>query len=700
MKINAVKFKDKESFDKNKSKSNVAAFYENHNVIVFRDNAYVKPNKAKVSHIEQIIKPEYGVPHGTAILKAINHHIGLAACERLKLKVKKNYPKTKTIVVEIPEHTTYESLYHTLISTGSFDYVEQSVITISRSNANFAYNDHWQLIALNAQEGWDTITQNPPPINNIVAVFDIGCETTHPDLVGQVIDTLDVVTNTTNVLPADGFANHGTPCTGLVVANATNNYGTIGVAGPYTKATFVNIGTMVDPQSFASSTDDKVQAINHAIDMPNCISISMSYGGSFPAQPEEDALIAAQTIGRNQKGILCCASSGNDNEFNSIQYPAYYQGVLSIGALEFNDFDYARAGYSNYGIQLFGSAPGSGTPATDRTGPFGYSSDDTTYFNGTSAACPVFAGAIAAIDAARPGLSANQIISILSESCIQVGPYNYNGNPLYPNRSYETGYGMINIANAVALALGGSVPPDPDIPINLRITASALSLTFPNTNITVIYTAILNKIAEANTTVSITIFKSANNTPALEPTDTVLTTVNITVPQGQYRYQGTYTFLVDNSWVGLNYIGVYGAALVGEIFTADNYAFRTLQVIGETPPPNLNLKARIQNIKLNEDGTKVSVYFDIENTGNTPVTKFTIKKGFVGYEEYTYEIAYDLTLGKFYVEDTFWELLPPPNFIFSTPFRVEVTSVNGIFPDDVTPDNISTALVIPVIGQP
>jgi hypothetical protein len=100
MKINAVKFKDKESFDKNKSKSNVAAFYENHNVIVFRDNAYVKPNKAKVSHIEQIIKPEYGVPHGTAILKAINHHIGLAACERLKLKVKK---KREKVVLKIKQ---------------------------------------------------------------------------------------------------------------------------------------------------------------------------------------------------------------------------------------------------------------------------------------------------------------------------------------------------------------------------------------------------------------------------------------------------------------------------------------------------------------------------------------------------------------------------------------------------------------------
>lgn len=698
MKLNAVKFKDKQSFDKNKSKSNVAAVYENQNVIVFRDKSYVKPDKTKVSHVEQIVREDFEVPNGRAILKAVNHHIGLAACDRLKIKILHEFPKTKTIIVEIPEHMPYRSFYQTMIDTDSFYFIEPDGISVNEVNANFSYNDHWQLIAVDAQTAWDFIAQNPPATGPVVAVLDIGCQTNHPDLIGQIVNPLDVVTNTPNVLPPDVFANHGTPCAGLIAANPTNNINTIGIGGIYTKVSFVNVGTMIDGQSFMSTTSQKVQAINHAISIPNCCAISMSYGSSNFSQAEEDALFEAQTVGRAGKGIACCASSGNDGQFNLTQYPADYQGVLSIGALDFNDFDYRRAIYSNYGVNLFGAAPATGTPATDRQGAQGYSAGDTTYFSGTSAACPVFAGCVSLINAANPELSQLQIQQVIRESSIPVGGYNYDENPIYPGRSYAVGYGMIHAGNAVALALGGTVPPDPDIPINFRVTVSSASLIFPNTNLTINYNIICNKILQVDTVITVTIFKSSNNTPALEPADTVLTTTNITIPATQYRYQGAYTFLVDNSWVGINYIGVYAASQPGETFVADNYGFRSLQVVGETPPPNLNLKARIQQITLNNDGTKVKVYFDIENTGITPVTTFTIKKGFVGYEEYVYEVAYNLTTDKFYVEETFWEILPPPNFLFATPFKIEITSVNGIFPDDVNPDNIATAFVIPIIN--
>jgi hypothetical protein len=698
MKLNAVKFKDKKSFDKVKTKSNVSAVYEQHNVIVFKDRAYVKADKTKVSHSEQILDVKHGVPTGTAILKCSHYHIGLGACEGLNLKVLHKYPATKTIIVEIPEHQEYSKFYDILMKTGSFDFVEQDIITTTSTNANFAYNDHWQLIAMDAQEGWNIIAQNPPAQDNIVAVFDIGCETTHPDLVGQVINTLNTVTGTANVLPADQFASHGTPCVGLVVANPTNGINTIGVAGPYTKASFVNVGTMVNSRSFSSTTSQKVQAVNHAISIPNCVAISMSFGGSNFEQAFEDALIDAQQIGRGGKGIVCCASSGNEGEFNNIQYPAYYQGVCSIGAVDFNNFDYRRANYSNYGIELFASAPGSLTPATDRTGAAGYSLDDTTYFNGTSAACPVFAGGVAAIASANPNLTAIQIKNITAEACIQIGGYNYSGNPIYPNRSYEVGYGMLNIANAVALAVGGTISPDPNIPVNLRVTVSAVSLTFPDTNIPVTYTIICNKVFQADTTIAITIFRSANNTPAIEPGDTVLTTLSVTIPAGQFRYQGIYSFVVDSSWIGINYIGVYAAPVSGETFTADNYGFKSIQVIGPSPAPNLNLKVRIQEVILSEDTTKAIVYFDIENTGLTPVTKFTIKKGFIGYDEYTYEVFYDLQSNKFYVEQSAWELLPPPNFLYNTAFRVQITSVNGIFPDDITTDNSDSYNIIPQIN--
>lgn len=698
MKLNAVKFKDKQSFDKNKSKSNVAAFYENYNVIVFNDKAYVKPDKTKVSHVEQVFKKDALIPTGLAILKTKNFHISLAACERLKLKVRREYLKLNMVLVEIPDHMPFTKFYETVINSRDFDAVTQDTIDIHKTNANFTYNQHWQLFSIDAQEAWDTIALNPPPTDNIVAVFDIGCEDTHPDLLGQVISPLDTVTGTPNVDIADPNARHGTPCVGLVAANPTNGINTIGVAGRWTKATFCNVGVMVNSQSFSMSTQNQLDAIDHAMSFPNCAAISMSYASPSYNSFVEDAFVSAQQVGRNNKGIVCCAAAGNESTFNSVLYPAYYTGVCSISALDFNDFNYVLAGYSNYGANIFAAAPATGTPATDRSGPFGYSADNTTFFSGTSAACPVFAGAVGAIVAAVPTLSELQIKNIIAESCVRIGGYNYNGNPIYPNRSYETGYGMINLGNAVALATGGTAPPDPDIPINLRITLSTVSLTFPNTSITVNYTVICNKVIPADTPLQVIIFRSSNNVPAVEPADTILATQNITLLANQFRIQGSYTFTVDNTWVGINYIGGNVQTLPGETYTLDNTTLKAIQVIGETPPPNLNLKARIQDILLTEDGTKAKVYFDIENTGITPVTKFTIKKGFVGYEEYVYEVAYNLTTDKFYVEETFWELLPPVNFIYGTPFKIEITSVNGIYPDNVDPDNIATAFIIPVIN--
>lgn len=698
MKLNAVKFKDKQSFNKNKSKSNVAAVYENDSIIVFNDKSYVKPDKTKVSHVEQVFKKDAWIPTGFAILKTKNFYIGLATCERLKLKIKHEYPNFNMIVVEIPHHMTFTQFYNTIYDPKDFDGVQQDTINIHKTNANFTYNQHWQLFSIDAQSAWDTITLNPPPADIIVAVFDIGCETTHPDLVGQVISPLDTVTNTPNVNIADPNARHGTPCTGLVAANPNNGLNTIGVAGPKAKATFCNVGTMINGQSFSMSSDQQLAAINHAMTFPTCAAISMSYSAPNYDQFVEDAFVEAQTTGRNNKGIVCCAAAGNDGTFNSVDYPANYSGVCSIAALDFNDYNYIKASYSNYGVNIFAAAPATGTPATDRTGAAGYSSDNTTYFSGTSAACPVFAGAVGAIVSAVPGLTQLQVKDVIAQTCIQIGGYNYSGNPVYPNRSYETGYGMINLGNAVALATGGTIDPDPVVPINIRITLSTVSLAFPGDTIIVNYTVVTNKLLPTDLPLQVKIFKSANNVPALEPADTILSTQTVTILANQNRVQQSYSFVVDNTWIGTYYIGANVESVVGEEYTLDNTTLRAIQVIGESAPPNLNLKARIQDIVLSTDLTKAKVYFDIENTGITPVTKFTIKKGFVGYEEYVYEVVYDLTNGKFYVEETFWELLPPINYIYSTPFKIEITSVNGIYPDDVNQDNIATSYIIPNIN--
>ena len=54
MKINAVKFKDKASFDKNKNKANVVAVHEPFGIIVFQDEKPVQVDSKKVSQVNEV----------------------------------------------------------------------------------------------------------------------------------------------------------------------------------------------------------------------------------------------------------------------------------------------------------------------------------------------------------------------------------------------------------------------------------------------------------------------------------------------------------------------------------------------------------------------------------------------------------------------------------------------------------------------
>jgi len=54
MKINAVKFKDKKSFDKNKSKANVKASFDAFGIVVFEDEKPITPDASKVCQVNEV----------------------------------------------------------------------------------------------------------------------------------------------------------------------------------------------------------------------------------------------------------------------------------------------------------------------------------------------------------------------------------------------------------------------------------------------------------------------------------------------------------------------------------------------------------------------------------------------------------------------------------------------------------------------
>jgi hypothetical protein len=84
---NAVKFTDKASFNKNKTKRNVKTYYDNSSVIVFKDRKPVTPNKTKVSHTYQMGDIKYGVPVDKAIMRTFLMEDAIAYCEKEKIHV-------------------------------------------------------------------------------------------------------------------------------------------------------------------------------------------------------------------------------------------------------------------------------------------------------------------------------------------------------------------------------------------------------------------------------------------------------------------------------------------------------------------------------------------------------------------------------------------------------------------------------------
>jgi hypothetical protein len=63
---------------------------------------------------------------------------------------------------------------------------------------------------------------------------------------------------------------------------------------------------------------------------PNCLAISMSWGGTSARANFENALNIARTQARGGKGIPCFASSGNGYATEFSQYPAAYNAVWRL----------------------------------------------------------------------------------------------------------------------------------------------------------------------------------------------------------------------------------------------------------------------------------------------------------------------------------------------------------------------------------
>ncbi|HEV7664320.1 MAG TPA: S8 family peptidase [Chloroflexota bacterium] len=288
----------------------------------------------------------------------------------------------------------------------------------------------WNLRRIGMEQAWDL---RPSATDVIVAVLDTGVDLNHPDLRPNLL--LDQGYDFLNDTPTpQDDESHGTAVAGIIGAVGNNHEGVTGIAW------HVKLLPIKALNAQGRGPDSAmVKAILYAADAGAKI-INISSTGTRYSAALETAVQYAQ-----EKGALVVAAAGNTGDRdNAVNYPAAFDGVLAVAAIDDKD---QVASFSQRQSYVALAAPGVDVPSTAWAGAGrgNYASQ-----SGTSIAAPHVSGAAAVLWALRPDLAAGDIATALRASADRVPATNATG------QAY--GAGILNVAHAVAnLRLG--VPP-------------------------------------------------------------------------------------------------------------------------------------------------------------------------------------------------------------------------------------------------
>ncbi|NRB65261.1 MAG: S8 family serine peptidase [Saprospiraceae bacterium] len=316
-----------------------------------------------------------------------------------------------------------------------------------------------------------------------IAVIDDGVDGTHEEFAtpGKVVFPRNTIRDVNNADPAFSRDNHGTACAGVACANG--NHKASGVAPEATLMPIISggLGSLSEAKAFAWAADKGADVISCSWG---------PYDGDWtnPGDPLHTrpyalpdstrlAIDYAVTSGRSGKGCIIIWAAGNGNE--DIRYDGYasYPKVIAVAAC--NDQG-RRSVYSDYGDAVWCCFPSNdfyapqfnhprpltpGIWTTDRRGREGYNQgginaedswgdikgDYTARFGGTSSACPGVAGVAALVLGVNPGLTWEDVRTVLRNACDRIdeagGAYNERGHSIF------YGYGRLHAGRAVSEAL-------------------------------------------------------------------------------------------------------------------------------------------------------------------------------------------------------------------------------------------------------
>ena len=312
------------------------------------------------------------------------------------------------------------------------------------------------LATIKAFEAWE-ITKGDSTV--LVGIVDSGFDFNHPDLKDKVYynqgDPIDGIDNDNDgyidnhygwdfagaTNPDDGQrvpdnnpqlptagTDHGISVAGCAAASTDNG---IGIAGTGFNVKLVNTKHSPDDAPNSLSIFDGYEGIVFMAETGVKI-INCSWGGTFNGQIAKD--IVKRVI--EDFGCLIVVAAGNDGE-NLAQFPASYDGVLSVGATTAND---GAASFTNYDYSVDILAPGASIYTTVHNGKSNGIYESTS---GTSFSSPIVAGAAALVWSNRPELTPVQIgelLRITADPLDEILATKYKG---------KVGHGRLNMHRAL-----------------------------------------------------------------------------------------------------------------------------------------------------------------------------------------------------------------------------------------------------------
>jgi serine protease len=364
-------------------------------------------------------------------------------------------------------------------------YAEPNYIMHTMTEPNDSrYSSQWHYPLINLPQAWDITTGTPVSGSVIVAVVDTGVFLNHPDLSDKLVSGYDFVRDDTSSADGEpgidnnpddpGGSFHGTHVAGTVAAQTDNS---IGVAGVSWGAKIMPIRVLGTDGS--GTTFDVMQGVRYAAGLSNVSKampaqpadiINLSLGANFFSQDQQDTYNDVRNA-----GVIVIAAAGNDGK-KTMSYPASYDGVVSVSAV---DKDKQRASYSNYSSAVDAAAPGgssaAGVLSTLVDVSTGTRQPAYARYIGTSMATPHMAGVVALMKAVYPGLTPDELDSLLQAGLIteDLGSI---------GRDDEYGNGLIDALKAVEqaqlLAQGNPMPPV------LKINPTSLTFGYSDTSST------------------------------------------------------------------------------------------------------------------------------------------------------------------------------------------------------------------------